>query len=74
MSLRPSSRYPKPALSAMKRPDPHTLIMAHVKATQNTKKWAMVAKGHMEAGRTDQARAALKKAEFWERKLKALER
>lgn len=55
-----------------KRPDPHALVMAHVKATQNTKKWAMVAKGHLDAGRREQAAKALKKAEFWEKKLKKL--
>lgn len=55
-----------------KRPDPHTLLMAHVKASANMKKWALVAKGHKDAGRLDKARAALKKAEFWEAKLKRI--
>jgi phage shock protein A len=48
--------------------------MAHVKLTANVKKWALVAKSHLDADRTELARKALKKAEFWERKLKKLER
>jgi len=56
-----------------KPPDPHTLVMAHVKATANTKKWALIAKKHLEADRDELAKKALKKAEFWERKLKKLE-
>jgi hypothetical protein len=58
----------------MKRPDPHKLLMAHVKATQNVRKWALVAKGHLDADRPEQAAKALKRAEFFERKLKKLER
>lgn len=56
-----------------KRPDPHDLLMAHVKASANMKKWALVAQLHMNAGRLDKARQALKKAEFWEAKMKRLE-
>lgn len=55
-----------------KRPDPHTLLMAHVKASANMKKWALVAKGHLEADRFEKARAALKRAEFWEAKLRRI--
>jgi hypothetical protein len=47
--------------------------MDHVKATQNVREWALVAKGHLDAGRRELAAKALKKAEFWERKLKKLE-
>jgi len=47
--------------------------MEHVKATANVKKWAAVAALHRDAGRREQALKALKKAEFWERKLKKLE-
>jgi phage shock protein A len=47
--------------------------MAHVKATANVKKWAMVAKGHLDNGRRDLAAKALKRAEVWEKKLKKLE-
>ena len=48
--------------------------MAHVKASQNMKKWALVSQAHLEAGRKDKARDALEKAEFWEKKLKAMKR
>lgn len=56
-----------------KRPDPHALVMAHVKAKANIQKWALMAKSRLDAGRREQALKALKKAEFWERKLKKLE-
>jgi hypothetical protein len=56
-----------------KPPDPQALLRAHMKASANMKKWALVAKDHMEADRRELAAKALKKAEYWESKLKLLE-
>lgn len=68
-----------------KRPDPHSLLLARIKASKKAakakakanerperfiRKWAAEIQRHLNAGDVSKAWAALRKAEYWESKLK----
>lgn len=53
--------------------DPHKRLLQHMEASRKQREWAEKGLAYAEAGKVKDAKAALKKAEYWELKRRELE-